>query len=149
MSLLDAGVHVEDPAFVSDPDVIFSEDMFYSGLHRRSGSSVSRGSRSSIPNVVAAAAAVSSGERESERSRERDRLREREREALRRERERWWGSIHVGRSEASNANSPSKPSQPEKFVPRPNSSHSIPVTVADVIQWWPDPVIINNIILKN
>lgn len=146
MSLLDAGVHVEDPAFVSDPEVIFSEDMFYSGLHRRSGSSVSRASRGGVPNVVAAAAAASSGDRESERTRDRDRLREREREreALRRERERWWGSIHVGRSEPSSANIPSKPTQPEKFTPRSTSSHSDPVSVSDNIQWWPDLVIIIN-----
>ena len=140
MSLLDAGVHVEDPAFVSDPEVIFSEDMFYSGLHRRSGSSASRVARAAAANVAAAAAAAATGDRETDRSRDRDRLREREREALRRERERWWGSIHVGRAEPSSVSISAKPAQPEKFIPRTVSSHSDPVTVADNLQWWPDLV---------
>ena len=128
MSLLDAGVHVDDPSFVVDPEAIFSEDMFYSSqygtIHRRAHNS--------------ARAARAAAERDADR--ERERTREREREALRRERDRWLGNIHVGGLESGSSNSaPKQPPPHEKLSSRSLSSD--PVSVADLLQWWlPDVV---------
>ncbi|XP_068706016.1 E3 ubiquitin-protein ligase UBR5-like [Montipora foliosa] len=119
MSLLDAGVHVDDPSFVVDPEAIFSEDMFYSSqygsLHRRANSS-SRASRTAV---------------EREADRERDRTRERE--ALRRERDRWLGNIHTGSLDCGPNNS-SKQTLQDKLPAK--SSSADPVSVADLVQWW-------------
>lgn len=120
MSLLDAGVHVEDPSFVVDPEAIFSEDMFYSSqygtIHRRANSSA-RASRTAV-----------------EREAERDRERTREREALRRERDRWLGNIHTGGLECASSSNASKQALQDKL---PSKSFSAdPVSVADLLQWW-------------
>lgn len=131
MSLLDAGVHVDDPSFVVDPEAIFSEDMFYSSqygaIHRRVNSSA-RASRTAVEREV-----------------ERDRERTREREALRRERDRWLGSIHAGSLDCGSSSSASKQSLQDKL---PSKSFSAdPVSVADLLQWWqPDLVGTSNIL---
>ena len=120
MSLLDAGVHVDDPSFVVDPEAIFSEDMFYSSqygtIHRRPNSSA-RASRTAT-------------ERESERDRERSR----EREALRRERDRWLGNIHGGALDCGTSGS--TPKQPPQDKVPSQSFSADPVSVADLLQWW-------------
>ena len=120
MSLLDAGVHVDDPSFVVDPEAIFSEDMFYSSpygsLHRR-GNSSARASRTAV-------------ERETDRERERTR----EREALRRERDRWLGNIHTGSLDCVSSNNTSKQSVQDKSSAKSFSAE--PVSVADLLQWW-------------
>lgn len=120
MSLLDAGVHVDDPSFVVDPEAIFSEDMFYSSqygtIHRRPNSSA-RASRTAT-------------ERESERDRERSR----EREALRRERDRWLGNIHGGALDCGTSGS--APKQPPQDKVPSQSFSADPVSVADLLQWW-------------
>ena len=125
MSLLDAGVHVDDPSFVVDPEAIFSEDMFYSSqygtIHRRANNSA-RASRTAV-----------------ERDTDRDRERTREREALRRERDRWLGSIHTGSSDGGSSSSASKQTPQDKIPPKSFSAD--PVSVADLLQWWqPDSV---------
>lgn len=120
MSLLDAGVHVDDPSFVVDPEAIFSEDMFYSShygsLHRR-GNSSARASRTAV-------------ERETDRERERTR----EREALRRERDRWLGNIHTGSLDCVSSNNTSKQTVQDKSSAKSFSAE--PVSVADLLQWW-------------
>lgn len=130
MSLLDAGVHIEDPSFVVDPEAIFSEDMFYSSqygsLHRRSGS----GARASRPGA--------GPDRDSERERDRDRIRDRDRDPLRRDRERWWSTLHVGPDSG-----PSSAAKPPPSVKSPCLSRSLfsdQVSVSDLMQWWPEMV---------
>lgn len=125
MSLLDAGVHVDDPSFVVDPEAIFSEDMFYSSqygtIHRR-------------PNSGARASRTAA-----EREADRDRERTREREALRRERDRWLGNIHAGGLDCGTSSSVPKQA-PQDKVP-PQSFSADPVSVADLLQWWQPDVV--------
>lgn len=125
MSLLDAGVHVDDPSFVVDPEAIFSEDMFYSSqygaLPRRTNSS-GRTSRAAV-----------------EREADRDRERTREREALRRERDRWLGNIHTANLDCGSSSNTSKQPLQDKLPAK--SCSADPVSVADLLQWWqPDLV---------
>lgn len=125
MSLLDAGVHVDDPSFVVDPEAIFSEDMFYSSqygtIHRRPNSSA-RASRTAA-----------------EREADRDRERTREREALRRERERWLGNIHAGSLDCGTSSN--VPKQPPQDKLSSQSFSADPVSVADLLQWWPPDLV--------
>ena len=127
LSLLDGGVHGDDSSFVVDPEAIFSEDMFYNSqygtLHRRSGA---RGAR---PGGL---------DRELERERERDRLRSRERDSLRRDRERWWNSLHLGPD--SGPSSAAKPPPPEKSPSLSRRLPCDPVSISDLPQWWPELV---------
>lgn len=131
MSLLDAGVHVDDPSFVVDPEAIFSEDMFYSSgygtIHRRANSSA-RASRTAVEREV-----------------DRDRERVREREALRRERDRWLGNIHTGSLECGSSNSASKQTLQDKLLPKSFSAD--PVSVADLLQWWQPDLVRSNFIV--
>ena len=132
MSLLEAGVHVDDPSFVVDPEAIFSEDMFYSSqygtIHRRPNSSA-RASRTAA-----------------EREADRDRERTREREALRRERDRWLGNIHAG---GLDCGAPSNvPKQPPQDKLSSQSFSADPVSVADLLQWWPPDLVRNKIMSR-
>lgn len=127
MSLLDAGVHVEDPALIVDQEAIFHDDMFYSQqygtLHRRSASGT-RGSRTSA-----------APDRES--TSERDPDRPRERESLSREQfDRWWSNVHLCSSESGSSRANNSSSQ-DKGYATSRGSVSDPVTVADQLQWWP------------
>lgn len=125
MSLLDAGVHVDDPSFVVDPEAIFSEDMFYSSqygtIHRR-------------PNSGARASRTAA-----EREADRDRERTREREALRRERDRWLGNIHAGGLDCGTSSN--VPKQPPQDKLSSQSFCADPVSVADLLQWWPPDLV--------
>ncbi|XP_048590266.1 E3 ubiquitin-protein ligase UBR5-like isoform X2 [Nematostella vectensis] len=128
MSLLDAGVHVEDPSLIVDPDAIFPEDMLYSHqystLHRRS-SGAGRGR----PVVDRDSPGVGS-------DRERDRS-TRDREPLSREQfDRWWGSVHLCGDPAGRSSANKIPAQ-DKPVNTAKASASDPVTVAGQLQWWP------------
>ncbi|XP_031552973.1 E3 ubiquitin-protein ligase UBR5-like isoform X3 [Actinia tenebrosa] len=130
MSILDAGVHVEDPSLIIDQEAIFHDDMFYSqqysSLHRRTPS----GGRGSRTTAAAAADRDAPAEREFDRPRERESL-------SRDQFDRWWGNVHLCGGESGSSGRPSKASAQEKNVTTARNPACDPVTVHDQLQWWP------------
>ena len=110
LSLLDSGLHPDDPAFVMDPDAIFPEEMFYSAIPRRS-----RAGRFFDPPF----------EHERDRDRERDMLR----------RERWWSGL--GLAENSGApNSKTNTAQEKPTMTPSKKSPKEPLAFLGDIEWW-------------
>ncbi|XP_028405111.1 E3 ubiquitin-protein ligase UBR5-like isoform X2 [Dendronephthya gigantea] len=114
-SILETGLHPEDPSFVMDTDAIFPEDMFYSGIPRRMGNRAGR-----------------FFEREFESDRDRDR--DRERDLLRRER--WWNGLGLAENAAGarNNNGSQETSSASNQAKKGNKE---PVKFLGELEYWP------------
>jgi hypothetical protein len=113
-SILETGLHPDDPAIMMDADAIFPEEMFYNSIPRRMGSRASR-----------------FFEREFEAERERDR----ERDLLRRER--WWSGLGLAENAGGNKNNNN--SQERGSVSAKNSTKES-VTFLGDLEYWPGEV---------